>query len=138
MKMRSMVLVLAVLFSGGALAEGYTVAGQIKVTGSGVLLLELLSEEQFANGKNGDYGIAVAVSEEQAAATTVAFAFENVPAGDYVLQGFQDTNANNELDDGEPWAFHGYTPSLWSGPDFAESRIEVAADITDLVVIMND
>lgn len=99
------------------------------------MLLELVTQSQFENEENG---IGIGVATDDAQGKRVAFSFENVPAGSYVLQGFQDVDGNGELDSGafgpsEPWVIHGYKASF-SEPDFDKCKIEVNADITDMEI----
>lgn len=133
--MNRTILFLAAMLSAGFVRAEFTVSGEIEHQGEGVLYLELLNESQFANGENSALGLALEPS-----AGKVAFAFEDVPAGDYVLQGFQDTNGNGDLDEGmmgpkEPWAIHGYKPSF-SAPDFSKIKIGVTEDVAGLELQM--
>ncbi len=128
------VFLLAIAFTHAAQAE-FTVSGDIQHQGEGTLYLELLNESQFANGESSALGLALEPS-----AGKVAFTFEKVPAGEYVLQGFQDVNGNGELDEGmmgpkEPWVILGFKPSF-SAPDFNKIKISVDADVSALQVLM--
>lgn len=134
---QKLIVAVVTLFVGYASADGFTVSGEAKHSGKGLILLELLSEEQFNNGENSEYGIAV--TPDEGSNNKVSFSFENVPAGDYLLQGFQDTNGNGDLDEGsfgptEPWVIHGYKPSAFSGPKFSKSKITVDGDMTDIKI----
>ncbi|HSG88108.1 MAG TPA: DUF2141 domain-containing protein [Pseudomonadales bacterium] len=142
---RTGAFLLAALASGAALAdhhaEGHTVSGTASFEGTGTLYMELVDEAQFAAGENSPLGIAVVIGEAEAAAGGVAFRFEGVPAGSYVLQGFQDMDGDGELGAGafgptEPWAIMNYKPSVFAGPDFAKASFEVADDVSDLSVTM--
>ncbi len=128
---------IAIMFSTISFADGFVVNGNASFTGDGVLLLELVTKSQFDNEENG---IGIGVSTEGAEGKQVPFSFENVPAGTYVLQGFQDVNGNGELDSGafgpsEPWVIHGYKPSF-SQPDFDKCKIEVGADVADIQIML--
>ena len=121
-------LAAGLLASNITLADGFTVSGEVSFPAEGAVLLELVNKEQFTEGKNGDHGTGFAGTGGSG-----TYTFENVPAGDYVLQGFQDVNGNGELDSGafgptEPWVIHGYKPSAFSGPDFDKAKITVNAD----------
>ena len=128
------VFLLASIFAHVSQAE-FVVSGEIEHQGKGILYLELLNESQFANGENSALGLALEPTTDK-----VAFSFENVPAGEYVLQGFQDTNGNGELDEGmmgpkEPWVILGFKPSF-SAPDFNKIKIGVDADVSGVQVLM--
>ncbi len=131
---KTTIALLAAVTASVAQAE-FTVSGEIAHQGEGTLYLELLNEMQFANGENSALGLALEPSADK-----VTFTFVNVPAGSYVVQGFQDTNGNGELDEGmmgpkEPWAILGYTPSF-SAPDFNKLKIGVSEDVSGLEVVM--
>lgn len=128
---------MAFIFSTFAVADGFTVSGEAKYQAEGVIMLELLTESQFKNGENSAHG--VAVSPGEASNGKVEFSFQNVPAGEYLLQGFQDANGNGELDEGsfgptEPWVIHGYKPSAWSGPSFDKSKFSVEDDMVGIKI----
>ena len=130
-----LITLLTILFANQVFADGFSVSGEAHFTGKGVLLMELVTQSQFDNEENG---IGIGIGTDDTQGKKVAFSFENVPAGSYVLQGFQDVNGNGELDSGafgpsEPWVIQGYKASF-SQPDFDKCKIEIDADIADLEI----
>jgi uncharacterized protein (DUF2141 family) len=134
-----LLLTLAIAFSSSAFADshGFTVSGEVSFTEKGVILLQLLNATQYSEGQSSELGTAVKVGDAEMAAGKAAFAFEGVPAGEYLLQGFQDVNGNGEMDSGfagptEPWVIYKYTPSAFSEPEFDELKVAVAENVSGL------
>jgi uncharacterized protein (DUF2141 family) len=122
---------------GWAQDAGFTVAGEVKFSKTGDILMSLVTQSQFENDGDPAFGLLLTISEEGLKANKIAFAFEGVPTGTYAIQAFQDVNGNSELDSGnfgpkEPWGIYRPKRPAFRGPRFDEIKFEVAADMTDI------
>jgi uncharacterized protein (DUF2141 family) len=118
-------------------AEEFKVAGEVSFTKTGDIYIELVTKAQFEGEEASSFGLIIPVGSEGQKAKKVSFEFENVPAGTYAIQCFQDVNGNGELDSGnfgpkEPWGMYRPKRPKFRGPRFKEIKFDVKADITDV------
>jgi uncharacterized protein (DUF2141 family) len=138
---------------------GFTVSGHItieKIKKTGVIYLELLTEEQYAiddddddkQPKNSDSEtlvakntaeLKIAVGEQEIQQGKVAFVFTNIPAGTYAIDGFLDVNGNGEFDVGkfgpkEPWGSYRPARPMFRDARFDELQFEVKENLTNIEI----
>jgi uncharacterized protein (DUF2141 family) len=137
--------------AGAQAEEGFTVSGQVTFKKAGNIHLELVTEEQFKADDDDDDDNAAGnhesvanlmfeIGEQERTQKKVSFKFTNIPAGTYVIQGFQDVNGNGDLDEGmfgpkEPWGMSMLKKKpRFRGPKLEEVKFEVTQDITDMII----
>lgn len=118
-------------------AEGFKVAGEVNFTKTGDIYIELVTKAQFKGEEVSSFGLIILVGPEEQITKKVSFEFENVPAGTYAIQCFQDINGNGELDMGnfgpkEPWGMYRPKRPKLRSPRFKEIKFDVKKDITDI------
>jgi uncharacterized protein (DUF2141 family) len=117
--------------------EGFKVAGKVSFTKTGDIYIELVTKAQFEGEEASSFGLIIPVGPEEQKAKKVSFEFENVPAGTYAIQCFQDINGNGGLDMGnfgpkEPWGMYRPKRHKFRGPRFNEIKFDVKKDMTDI------
>lgn len=117
----------------------YTIQGVVTFTGKGPIYVELVTEADFDKEKSGSNVIGIRIEPDNAAraARQAAYAFTNVPPGQYAIQAFQDENGSGDLEANflgipkEPWGFYRPEPSRLRAPRFKDIAFDVKGDVTN-------
>jgi uncharacterized protein (DUF2141 family) len=136
----------------GAQDHSFTISGEVRFQKCGTMYLKVLNEEQFKSGDDDDaddggpadtpasYVARLELDIEDVCAGAKFFEFQGIPRGSYVVQAYQDVNANGEFDMGllgpkEPWGMSRMTRKpVLRGPRWDEVSIDVAMDITGVII----
>lgn len=127
-----LMLLISLPFAGFAGEEFYSVSGSVSFAESGDIYVELITPEN--SSVESPAGIQIAVNGADQKKGSVKFKFNQVSAGKYAIQAFQDVNGNGKLDFGvagpkEPWGFYRNVRPLLRGPKFEEMAFEVNRDL---------
>lgn len=146
-----MILIPAII-AGAQSKQGFTVAGEIHFSKTGKLFVQIVTEEEFNNTRQrktqqentqhesedaSPFQLMLSPDEDALQQKTIAFSFDNVPAGRYTIRCFQDVNGNGKLDGGmfgpkEPWGFYRPKRPKFRGPKFDEVAFDVKQDMTHI------
>jgi uncharacterized protein (DUF2141 family) len=137
MRIATMVTFFLIYSAVGLLA--LEVSGFIATDVQGKVYLALNANRYVPEGEDPDYGFQGIIGAQEAQAGGIAFSFQGVEAGEYIIQGFVDTNDNGELDIGlfgptEPYFFHRPGPVFFGPPDLKEVLFSVTEDVTDILI----
>lgn len=119
--------------------ESFTVAGEIEFEKSGNIYLQIVTEDQFKNDKEGTASIIINVGAEEQQTGKVSFSLENVPAGTYAITSFQDVDGDGDLTFGtfgpkEPWGTYQHNRPKFSGPKFEKMAFEVKENLSGISI----
>jgi uncharacterized protein (DUF2141 family) len=118
----------------------FTVSGECRVTGQGLLHVFLVDERSFSVPMSGIQVATTMLGASGSKAQRVAFAFA-VPQGTYGIRCFLDVNENGGLDRGlfgpvETWGMSWRARRPSGFPRFEDISFAVAGDVTCPVVIV--
>ncbi|MCG8481079.1 MAG: DUF2141 domain-containing protein [Spirochaetales bacterium] len=134
---RPTILLIITLLAAHALTgaeAAYVVAGEIAASDGGSVYIELVTEETFGRNGTSPYRI---VLEPAEGGRSLAFRFDSIPPGRYVLRAFQDENGDGRLNVGpfgprEPVGMHRWPERMRIPPRFEASAFAVDGDMTDI------
>ncbi len=133
-----------------------TISGVIRFVKTGALHLSLVNKAQFECDDDESSKEKANPSCDQEVARLVitptaqeieqketTFTLNNIPQGTYVIQIYQDINANNTFDEGafgpkEPWGMSNLAKKpKFSAPKWDDVKFDVNADMTDITIVVH-
>ncbi len=134
---RMIFIVLLCFYSQRVWANGFTVQGFISYPKTGDLRVALVTQEQYQAEVPSPYRLVLAT--KQTGPATLEFQFNNVSAGTYAVQCFQDVNGNGKLDEGlfgptEPWGFYRPSRPAFRAPHFDEIAFPITRSIQGIAL----
>lgn len=124
-------------------AEELTVSGKIVFPEMGLIVVALITEQEFNERvlhPDNPYVLTIEPDSQQIAMHQVTFMFRDVSAGPYTVGCYQDVNRNRQLDTNlwglpkEPWGLYHFSRSLFHLPTFEEVSLMVITQVTNLQV----
>ncbi len=113
---------------------GLSVRGVVSgyVAGTAIYIALYDSKEHFDNAQ---FCRTLRFTADQATGDTIAYSFDSLPAGDYLIASYQDTDGNGKLTRGmfgmpkEPYSICRHNYGMF-GPSFDKCKFRVEADYT--------
>jgi uncharacterized protein (DUF2141 family) len=120
--------------------ETFTINGEVRFKGKGIILLALINESQFSEG--GGKGVALFRKEltpEETTAGKCTFSFKNISEGIYGIRGFLDKNNDQKLPMGlmgpkEPWGMSWRGKKPFGYPKFKHIWFTLDKDTTIQII----